>query len=219
MRGFMQNIQGFIFDMDGVIVDNHKSHFKAWMEFAKKYNFDLDDKIYREKFNGKTNRDLFTMIFGELTESEIYSYAMEKELRYQEIYRADMKPHHGLVDFLKHLNLIGAKIALGTSAPTMNVDFTLDTLGLRDYFHVIVDGSQVKLGKPDPEIYLKCLFLLGLPGENCVVFEDSLAGLDAGRSAGCHIIGVATSHSLEELKSRTSFLIKDFTEARELMRI
>jgi beta-phosphoglucomutase-like phosphatase (HAD superfamily) len=51
------------------------------------------------------------------------------------------------------------------------------------------------------------------------VFEDSLAGLDAGRSAGCHIIGVATSHSLEELNSRTSFLIKDFTEARELMSI
>lgn len=215
----MHNIQGFIFDMDGVIVDNHKSHFKAWMEFAKKYNFDLDNKIYRENFNGKTNRDLFTMIFGELTESEIQSYAMEKELRYQEIYRGDMKPHHGLVDFLKHLNLMGVKIALGTSAPTMNVDFTLDTLGLRDYFHVIVDGSQIKLGKPNPEIYLKCLSLLGLPGESCVVFEDSLAGLDAGRSAGCHIIGVATSHSLEELKSRTSFLIKDFTEVRELMRI
>ncbi len=215
----MQNIQGFIFDMDGVIVDNHKSHFKAWMEFAKQYNFELDDKIYREKFNGKTNRDLFTMIFGELTESEILSYATEKELRYQEIYRADMKPHHGLVEFLRHLQSMGAKIALGTSAPTMNVDFTLDNLGLRDYFHVIVDGAQVKLGKPHPEVYLKCLSLLGLPGEYCVVFEDSLAGLDAGRSAGCHIIGVATSHSLEELNSRTSFLIKDFTEVRELMGI
>jgi beta-phosphoglucomutase len=215
----MHKFNGYIFDMDGVVIDNHKYHFKAWMEFAAKYNFHLNDEIYREKFNGKTNRDLFKMIFGDLTEEKIQALSFEKELRYQEIYKSEMIAHDGLIDFLKHLNRMGAKVALGTSAPTMNVDFTLDHLGLRDFFHVIIDGPQVTQGKPHPEVYLKCVHELGLLPEDCVVFEDSLAGLEAGKQAGCTIIGVTTSHSKEELLVKTHHLIKDFFQARTLLGI
>ena len=213
----MHKFHGYIFDMDGVVIDNHKYHFKAWMEFAAKYNFHLNDEIYREKFNGKTNRDLFKMIFGDLTEEKIQSLSFEKELRYQEIYKSEMMAHDGLIDFLKLLHFMGMKVALGTSAPTMNVDFTLDHLGLRDFFHVIIDGPQVTHGKPHPEVYLKCVHELGLLPENCVVFEDSLAVLEAGKQAGCQIVGVTTSHSKEELLPKTHHLIKDFFQARALL--
>jgi beta-phosphoglucomutase family hydrolase len=215
----MQKFHGYIFDMDGVVVDNHKYHFKAWMEFSAKYRFHLNDEIYREKFNGKTNRDLFKMIFGDLTEEKIQSLSLEKELRYQDIYKSEIMAHSGLIDFLKQLQSMGAKVALGTSAPTMNVDFTLDHLGLRDFFHVIIDGPQVTQGKPHPEVYLKCVHELGLSPEDCVVFEDSLAGLEAGKQAGCHIVGVTTSHSRAELLSKTHDLIEDFFQARDLLGI
>jgi beta-phosphoglucomutase len=214
----MNNLKGFIFDMDGVVVDNHQYHFKAWMEFAAKYKFDLNEQIYRDKFNGKTNADLFRMIFGDISPIQIDAYAHEKESNYQNIYKNEMKPLKGLVDFLDYLSFHRYKIALGTSAPTSNVDFTLDKLFLRKYFQVIVDGPQVTRGKPDPEVYQRCATMLGLEPKNCVVFEDSLAGLESGKRAGCSIVGVATSHEAYELKPLTEFIIHDFNDARKLFR-
>lgn len=213
----MYKLKGFIFDMDGVVVDNHRFHFQAWMEFAEKYNFPLNAEIYRKEFNGKTNADLFRMIFGEISSSEIERFAWEKESHYQNLYHDHMKPHTGLIDFLEYLHVNNFKVALGTSAPTFNVNFTLDKLSLRKYFHVIVDGPQVKKGKPDPEVYLMCVNQLNLRPEDCVVFEDSLAGLESGKRAGCEIVGVATSHRVEELLPMTSLILNDFTEARKLL--
>ena len=214
----MNDLKGFIFDMDGVVVDNHSYHFKAWMQFAQKHNFELNDQIYRDTFNGKTNADLFRMIFGEISQEQIDSYSVEKESTYQRMYKESMTPLKGLVDFLDYLQFNRYKIALGTSAPTSNVDFTLDGLFLRKYFDKIVDGSQVTKGKPDPEVYQRCASLLDLKPEQCVVFEDSLAGLESGKRAGCKIVGVATSHEAFELKPLTEKIIYDFTDARKLFR-
>lgn len=216
MSFMRQLLKGFIFDMDGVIVDNHIFHFQAWMEFAKKYNFNLDETKYRNEFNGKTNADLFRMIFGDLSEKQILEYSIEKESNYQSLYKSKIKPHEGVVSFLNYLENRGLKIALGTSAPKSNVDFTLDTLALRQYFEVIVDGSEVKRGKPNKEVYSKCCDALELPPNECIVFEDSIAGLQSGKSAGCQVIGVATSHTEAELLFETKRIIKDFTNLRFL---
>jgi HAD superfamily hydrolase (TIGR01509 family) len=189
------------------------------MQFAHKYHFELNETIYRETFNGKTNADLFKMIFGNLPPQQVEVYSVEKESAYQVLYRESMVPLKGLIDFLDYLHFHQYKVALGTSAPRSNVDFTLDGLFLRKYFHAIVDGTQVSKGKPDPEVYTRCSTLLGLEPERCVVFEDSLAGLESGKRAGCEIVGVATSHQAFELKPLTEKIIYDFTEAKKLFRI
>lgn len=212
-------MKGIIFDMDGVVVDNHSYHFEAWMSFARKYKFELNDQIYREKYNGKTNADLFRMIFGNISDEELKRYADEKEDMYTKLYAGHMKAHTGLIDFLEYLRNHKFKIALGTSAPTRNVDFTLDTLKLRKYFDVIVDGAQVERGKPDPQVYQLCAMKLGLDPKECVVFEDSLAGLESGERAGCKIIAVATSHKASDLRVKTDLIIHDFTEARKVLKI
>jgi len=204
--------KGFIFDMDGVVVDNHKFHFKAWMEFSKKYKFPLDSKIYRDTYNGKTNADLFRMIFGEISLEEIQNYGTEKENLYQTLYKQEMKPHLGIIEFFQYLKSKQMKLALGTSAPTMNVSFTLDNLNLRSYFDVIIDGSMVTQGKPHPEVYELCAKGLDLSPKDCIVFEDSIAGLQSGKAAGCSILGVATSHTVEELKPHVEQIISDFTD-------
>ena len=215
----MTLIKGAIFDMDGVVVDNHKFHFKAWMAFAEKYKFTLNADIYRDQYNGKTNRDLFKMIFGDISEEQIHLYAAEKEGMYQELYLPHLKAHTGLIEFLDYLQKKKIRIALGTSAPKINVDFTLDRLKLRQYFEVIVDGHQVSKGKPDPEVYKLCCMKLGLEPQRCVVFEDSLAGLESGKRAGCSIIGVATSHEAWELKVMTDTIIHDFTQMKGIIKI
>lgn len=213
MKNSFFNSKGVLFDMDGVIVDNHRYHFEAWMEFSKKYKFELNSEIYRYKFNGKTNADLFKMIFGDLNDLEIKKLSLEKESLYQNLYFAHITPVKGLINFLDQLYEHNIKIALGTSAPTENVNFTLDRLNLRKYFPVIVDGSQVQKGKPDPEVYELCSFKLGLDSKDCVVFEDSLLGLESGLKAGCQVVAVATSHEAFELKVKTTNIINDFTEA------
>lgn len=212
-------MKGAIFDMDGVVVDNHAFHFSAWMAFAEKYNFELNEKIYRDQYNGKTNADLFKMIFGDISHEDLNRYAEEKENLYHKLYASHMKAHTGLIDFLEYLKKNKIKIALGTSAPTQNVDFVLDTLKLRKYFEAIVDGAQVQRGKPDPQVYQLCAMKLGLEPKDCVVFEDSLAGLESGEKAGCVIVGVATSHKASELKVKTDIIIHDFTEARRTLKL
>ncbi len=207
--------KGVIFDMDGVVVDNHRYHFQAWMEFSRKYKFKLNHEIYRDEFNGKTNADLFRMIFGKISPEEINKYAQEKENVYQALYLKDMKAHTGLIDFVESLKRKKLKIALGTSAPPQNVDFTLDNLKLRGYFQIIVDGSMVERGKPDPQVYKLCCDKLGLEPKDCVVFEDSLAGLESAKRAGCSVIAVATSHKAQELKVQTETIIHDFTEVKK----
>lgn len=211
-------MKGVIFDMDGVVVDNHKFHFEAWMEFSRRHKFNLNAEIYRDQYNGKTNRDLFQMIFGEISEQKIQEYTEEKEGLYQKLYKDEMVAHKGLIDFLDYLKMHKHKIALGTSAPTSNVDFVMDGLFLRKHFDVIVDGTMVSQGKPHPEIYLKACSLLDLEPSDCFVFEDSLAGLESGKRAGCKIVGVATSHEAFELKPMTDLIIHDFTEAKGLLR-
>lgn len=204
--------KGFIFDMDGVVVDNHKFHFQAWMAFSKKYNFPLDAQIYRDTYNGKTNADLFRMIFGAISNEQILQYGAEKENLYQTLYKNEMKSHKGIVAYFKYLKTKNVKLALGTSAPTMNVNFTLDTLSIRSYFDVIIDGSMVTHGKPHPEVYQLCAKQLLLEPKDCIVFEDSIAGLQSGKSAGCSIVGVATSHTSDELKDHVNQIIYDFED-------
>lgn len=197
--------------MDGVVVDNHAHHFAAWMEFAKRHHFKLDAQIYRDQFNGKTNADLFTMLFGPLSPSEVATLADEKETLYRATYRPVMKPLHGLKEFLIELRQRNIPVAIGSSAPVENVDFILDGLALRPFFTTIVHGGLVRQGKPHPEIYLRCAKQLAMDPQDCVVFEDALAGIEAGKAAGCGVIGVTTSHTAEELKGSVAQVISDFS--------
>ena len=103
------------------------------------------------------------------------------------------------------------KTAVASAAPKVNVDFVFEKTGLRQYFEVSIDANDVTRGKPDPEIYLKTAEKLNCPPEACLVFEDSMPGIQAGRNAGMRVIGVASSHPAEKLKD-TKFVIKDFTE-------
>jgi beta-phosphoglucomutase-like phosphatase (HAD superfamily) len=84
---------------------------------------------------------------------------------------------------------------LATNAEPENVDFVLGTADLRHYFQVVIDGRQVQNAKPDPEIYLLAAEQLNVPARDCIVFEDSLPGLEAARAAGMRIVGVTTTHS------------------------
>ncbi|MEL7144979.1 MAG: HAD family phosphatase [Bacteroidota bacterium] len=202
---------GLIFDMDGVIVDNHYYHFKSWQLFFEKYGKSIDEEKYKRNINGRTMKAIIHGIFPEkeLTVEEALSYGREKEEIYRDIYKDFLAPTPGLLDFLELAKGHDIPLIVGTSAPKENVTFTLDGLGIRQYFTGILDDRAVSKGKPDPEVYLKCAAAANLPNTKCVVFEDALAGIAAGKNAGSPVVGLATTHEAHELKN-ADMVIPDF---------
>jgi HAD superfamily hydrolase (TIGR01509 family) len=196
--------------MDGVIVDSNPFHKIALKQFCKKYGHELSEKHLREKIYGRPNKDWIPNVFGKTDEKRMREYEAEKEALFRELYKNDIKAVDGLVKFLKQLDTHNISRAIATSAPRPNVDFTLTNTGLEKYFPVILDESFVSKGKPDPEIYLKAAATLKFAPEKCVVFEDSLSGVRAGKSAGCKVVGITTTHTPEELHE-TDLNIENFT--------
>lgn len=195
--------------MDGVIVDSNPFHKIALKQFCKKYGKDLTEEQLREKIYGRRNQDWLVNVFGELSPEKMKSLADEKEALFREVYKDDIVPVAGLISFLQKIKNHGIARAIATSAPRSNVDFTVEKTGIGLYFDTILDDSFVTRGKPDPEIYLKSAAALNRPPHQCVVFEDSLAGVESAKEAGCKVVGITTTHTREELKD-TDWVIDNF---------
>jgi beta-phosphoglucomutase len=200
-----------IFDMDGVIVHSNPYHKTALQQFARKYGYQLSERELKEKVYGRTNKQWLTNLFGKLSENKLSEYANEKEALFRDLYKDDIKPVKGLKNFLELLVQNNIPKAIGTSAPYANVEFTLKRTDLEKYFSIILDDTYVTNGKPDPEIYIKVAKALGLPNDQCIVIEDSLSGVAAGKSAGSKVIGITTTHTKEEL-AEADLVIDDFGE-------
>ncbi len=203
---------GLLFDMDGVIVDNHIFHYQAWKQFFEKYNIPLTEDAYKHTINGRTLINIIREYFGEgMTEEDARRYGNEKEQCYRDIYGKNLKPVKGLLSFLDAAKEAGIDMVIGTSAPLENVEFTIDGIGIRDYFSGIIFDKHVTKGKPDPEVYQKCAEVIGLSNEQCIVFEDAILGIQAGKASGSKVIGLSTTHKAHEL-TETDININDFTE-------
>lgn len=205
------NSFAFVFDMDGVIVDTNPYHKIALRQFAEKYGYRLTEEQLVKKIYGRTNKEWIPNLFDRvLPAHELERYGEEKEKMFRELYKKDIKPLSGLGGFLDQMDELKIPRAIGTSAPKTNLDFILDELDLRKYFPVTLHEADVTKGKPDPEIYIKCAARLNMPPSKCVVFEDSLSGVASAQAAGCPVVGVATTHSAQELGTKVT--INDFTD-------
>jgi beta-phosphoglucomutase len=204
----MKDLQAAIFDMDGTMVDNADVHQRTWHMFCERYG--LEPARIADAF-GRTNREYLEMLFGlQITDEEVDRYRVEKESLYQEVYAPDIKPLPGLHDLLDELGAKGVRLAIGSSAPRMNIDFVLEKLRLKGRFEAIVCEEMVNKGKPEPDIFLKAARLLDVPAENCIVFEDSYWGIEAARRAGMKNVAILTNKSKEEL-AISDFQAVDFS--------
>lgn len=192
---------GLIFDLDGVIVDTAKFHFKAWQTLAKKIGVNFTEKeneqlkgVSRVKSlekilawgNKSISDDLFQKLMDEKNQDYLgYVHAMTTD---------DILP--GVKDFLTRAKTEGHPIALGSASK--NAKTILKAVQLLDMFDVIIDGNQVTKGKPDPEGFLKAAEQLGCQPEDCVVFEDSIAGIKAANTGHMKSIGIGDKAVLHE---------------------
>lgn len=204
-----QRFKAVLFDMDGTLVNNLQFHREAWIGFLKKY----DKKITHQEFNEKnhgTIHEIIPRFFPEYTDEEaIKKLGFEKEKFYRDLYEPHIKPVDGLVPFLDKLTKENRRIGLATSGDEHNINFTLDNLSIRSYFSAITGSEEVRYGKPNPEVYLLTAQKLNTKPENCLVIEDSIAGIEAGIAAGMQVMALTTTHSYAELEAYPLFKIID----------
>jgi beta-phosphoglucomutase len=184
----LSGFDGFLFDMDGTITNNAHFHDLAWEKvMLERYGYQLavgDPRVH----GGKTKFITESLLGCSISESEAAEFHEYKEATYREFARGQIAPIAGLPEFLRRLE--NKKIALVTSADQTNTEFVLGALGLLETFSVRVLGEDVAHGKPDPEPFLLGAKKLGLEPAQCVAFEDSLAGIQSARAAGCYVVGV-----------------------------
>ncbi|HYE83140.1 MAG TPA: beta-phosphoglucomutase [Clostridia bacterium] len=197
----MNKIKGCIFDLDGVIVDTAKYHYLAWKRLASELGFDFSEKD-NERLKGVSRMacmEILVELGGlSLSEEEKYSLADKKNGWYVE-YISGMGEDEilpGAKEFIIKVRNAGIKTALGSASK--NARIILANLKLIELFDAIIDGNKTSKAKPDPEVFLLGAQELGLSPQDCVVFEDAKAGIEAAKRAGMRCVGVGTSSELSE---------------------
>lgn len=209
----------FIFDMDGTLVDNMPFHNRVWIDFLTEKGAQVDPETFNDRTAGKTNPEIFRMYLGAQFEDALLPvYSREKEVRYREAYRPHLQPVHGLLDFLTAARQAGIRLALATSAGQENIDYVLEHLAIAGAFQAVVNGEEVRHGKPDPEIFLEAAKRLGAAPNACLVFEDSRGGIEAARRAGMPAVVITTSMAERQALAipGVAMAVQDFSQALDL---
>ena len=182
-----------IFDLDGVLVHSMPMHTEAWVRYLNGIGIDVPN--LEERMHGKRNPELVRDLIGrDLSEDVVLAHGAAKEQLWRELMIRCGLDHfrvRGVDEFLERYKDVPK--AIGSNAEVANIQFVLEHFGLKKYFDIIVDGYQVSRPKPFPDIYLRCAELLGVTPGNCIVFEDSPTGIEAGRAAGMRLVGVETT--------------------------
>jgi beta-phosphoglucomutase family hydrolase len=208
-------LKALIFDMDGVVCDTMPYHLKAWAEYIAQ-TAELPDGMVKHlpQMGGKRNSELLRELLGEqISDAEIQRWGAGKEAVYRDLIRNEITWLPGLVEFLQQARSLNFKLGLGTSACRENVDLLLSQENLRNFFDAMVIETDVQRGKPDPQCYLLVAERLGIGPDQCLVFEDAIAGVKAARNAGMRCWGVLTTQAESELLDAGAELcIRDFTD-------
>jgi len=203
--------RAFIFDLDGVIVDTAKYHYLAWQKIANRLGIDFTHE-HNELLKGVSRIRSLDIILGlgnvEASQQDKDKWLVEKNEDYLK-YIVNMEADEilaGVVPVLEFLRQNNQPIALGSASK--NARPILEKVGILHFFDAIVDGNDVANAKPDPEVFLKAAQLVGMPAEGAVVFEDSVAGIQAANNAGMVSIGIGDKAILNEAQ----YNVADFTE-------
>ena len=190
-----------LFDLDGVLVDTAIYHFQAWKNLGKNFDYELSEE-QNEELKGVSRvaslDRILTWAKKEASQVEKTAWLIEKNENYLDLI-SNMNPDEilpGVVAFLQAIKDQGYLIALGSASK--NAEIILEKTGLNTWFDAIIDGNHVQKSKPDPEVFLKGAEALGVSPEDCIVFEDASAGIEAAKRAGMKSIGIGDPIVLHE---------------------
>lgn len=205
------NKTGFIFDLDGVLVDTAKYHYMAWKKLAEELGFEFTE-AQNELFKGVSRKRCLEILLeiGDIdaTEAQFNNWMHQKNMDYLE-YIDGMDESEILPNVLSSINHLAAnKIPMALGSASKNAEPILEKVHLKDYFMAVIDGNKVTHAKPDPEVFLMAAAAINRQAANCVVFEDAVAGIEAANRAGMISIGIGD----KEVLKGAAYNFKDFSE-------
>lgn len=194
-----------LFDFDGVIVDTEPLYDLFWDEAGVRYETGIDH--FAAVIKGTTLPYIMEKYFSDRTE-EFRQMVIKESTEYESTMPLPAMP--GSIEFLHLLKENGVQIGLVTSSDNAKVTRAFKMHRLENLFDTVVTADRITKGKPDPMCYLLAATDLNVSPSDCLVFEDSFAGIQAGTAAGMRVIGLSTTNPEESLKDKVYEVIPNF---------
>lgn len=201
----MKKMKTALFDFDGVIVDTEPIYDLFWNEAAVRYELGIEN--FAQKIKGTTLPYILEKYFSGYSE-EFRQQVVRESTEYEK--EMPFPPMPGSIEFLQTLKTQGVKTGLVTSSENTKVERAFRLLPLQDLFDTVVTADRIIRGKPDPMCYRLAASDLKEKPEDCLVFEDSFAGIQAGNAAGMRVIGLSTTNPVDALKDKVYTVIPNF---------
>ncbi|WP_246074243.1 HAD family hydrolase [Flavobacterium daemonense] len=210
-------VKCIIFDCDGVLVDTEKIGNGILLEMASEYGFKMDiEDAYRD-FNGRNLKDCFRYIEEAIHQKLPENFEEEYRQKSFEAFKTQVKPMEGVVDFIEKLKI---PYCVASSGPVEKIRLNLEVAGLLDKFeNKIFSSYQINSWKPEPEIFLHAAKEMGFEVKDCIVLEDSKAGIKAGISGGFKVYGFANGYNNSDLEEEGAILFSSYEELSKMLQI
>jgi len=203
-----------LFDFDGVIADTEPQYDIYVDALGEKYNLGIENFALQVK--GTTSPDILKKYFNHFSEEK--QNTVKEELETFESHM-DFPPVAGAMEFIHYLKDNNYKIGLVTSSQDFKMKRALSIMELTDTFDVQVTAARIKEGKPNPMCYILAAKDLNVSPEECIVFEDSFHGINAGKDAGMYVVGLSTTIPAKDLEGKADIVIPDFLNLKEIIEI
>ena len=211
----LRDIDAVIFDMDGSLVDSMWMWRAIDIEYLGRYGIALPEDL-QEKIEGMSFNETAVYFKNHFSIPESLEQIMEEWNRMAwDKYMYEVPLKKGIPEFLEGCRNSGIRLGIATSNSRVLVENVAEVHNLRDYFSCIMTGTDVLRGKPNPDIYLAVAEGLGVSPERCLVFEDIVAGILAGKNAGMRVCAVEDDYSAQARaakKELADYYIEDFTD-------
>ena|SRR5215469_5962899 len=191
-------LRGVIFDLDGVLINSHPIHKRAWKKFFDCLELDVLDAELDFVLDGRKKEDILRHFLGDLPDTQIKEFGRRKEMLFRE-QALSIEPVEGALEFLEELTQAGVAFAIASCGSKSRVHYILRQLNIRDQFAAIITADDVQCGKPSPDIFRKAADRLGSPYRDLLVCEDAISGVQAAKAAGIKCLGIADHARADEL--------------------
>ncbi|MEO1521875.1 MAG: HAD-IA family hydrolase [Cyanobacteria bacterium J06633_2] len=206
-------LSAILFDLDGTLTNTDPIHYSVWKNLLSDYDITVDREFYDRYFSGRLNADIIADLLPQLSLREGIELSDRKEALFRTQAQTELTRLKGLTEFLGWVDQHHLKRAVVTNAPPKNAWFSLDVLKLRSYFEVVVIGEELDYGKPHPMPYEVGLQKVGVAASEAIAFEDSPSGIRSAVGAGILTVGVASTHTPNDLLvAGATAVIQDFQD-------
>jgi len=209
------DIKCIIFDCDGVLVDTEKIGNGILLSMSAEYGFEMElEQAYRD-FNGRILKECFLHIENAIGKKLPENFETDYRQKSFEAFKTQVKPMEGIVAFLNQLTI---PYCVASSGPVDKIRLNLEVAGLLERFeNKIFSSYQINSWKPDPGIFLHAAKQMGFEVKDCIVIEDSKAGVISGISGGFKVYGFANGYNNEDLENEGAILFNSYEELREMI--